>query len=80
VRQVAPRLAAIAEGAEGAGARRSALVSSNSPTSDSLTGWITAADRLPLLIAVALCGALVILLVGAVRRDLREMSRYRWRH
>lgn len=79
LRRIAPRLTLASTTGAGAGTRPAGHASS-SPTTDSLTGWLTAADRLPLLVAVALCGALVILLVGAVRRDLREMSRYSWRH
>ena len=79
LRRIAPRLTLASTTGAGAGTRPAGHASS-SPTTDSLTGWLTAADRLPLLVAVALCGALLILLVGAVRRDLREMSRYSWRH
>lgn len=84
LRQVAPQLAlANPGGGPPSGTQdpsASAQVSSNRPATDSLTGWITDENRLPLLVAVALCGALILLLVAAVRRDLREMSRYRWRH
>lgn len=79
LRRVAPELA-LASTRLADGARPAAQISSSRPTGDSLTGWITDEDRLPLLVAVALCGALILLLVAAVRRDLREMSRYRWRH
>lgn len=81
LRQVAPQLAlASARGGVGNGGQPAAQVSPSRPATDSLTGWITDENRLPLLVAVALCGALILFLVAAVRRDLREMSRYRWRH
>jgi hypothetical protein len=79
LRRIAPEVA-LASTRVGEDARPAAQVSTSPPTGDSLTGWITDEDRLPLLVAVALCGALILLLVAAVRRDLREMSRYRWRH
>lgn len=79
LRQVARRAAPAVVGT-GSGPQPAVQVSSDRPTTDALTGWVTSENRLPLLVAVASCGVLILLLVAAVRHDLREMSRYRWRH
>jgi hypothetical protein len=77
--RLAPRLASVT-GEGVADVRPAGPAPSPSPQSGSDGEWIPEEDRLPLLVALAACAGLLALLSAAVRRDLRSMSRYRWRH